>query len=98
MNRSIQTAIVERRLIRLDYDPGQRLIEPHAYGRSSEGNELLRAFQVNGASASREHHHWKLFRVDRINSMTVLTERFDEPRPGYRRDDSAMKGGILAQL
>ena len=76
MNRSIQTAINERRLIRLDYDPGQRIIEPHAYGSSNDGNELLRDFQVEGASASGEHHHWKLLRVDRINSMTVLDETF----------------------
>ncbi len=95
MNYSMQNAINERRLIRLDYEPGQRLIEPHAYGLSSKGDELLRAFQVSGASASGVHHDWKLFRVDRINSLTVLNERFDGPRPEYRRGDSAMKGGDL---
>ena len=36
MNRSIQTAIDERRLVRLDYDPGQRLIEPHAHRSSND--------------------------------------------------------------
>lgn len=98
MKNSIKAAIDERRLIHLDYDPGLRLIEPHAYGLSSQGNELLRAFQVSGASASGEHHHWKLFRVDRISSMTVLEEKFDGPRPDYRQNDRAMPGRIFAQL
>ena len=98
MNRSIQTAINERRLIRLDYEPGERLIEPHAYGSSNDGNELIRAFQVEGASESGEHHQWKLFRVDRIKSMEVLDEKFPGPRPEYNQDDPAMKGGIFAHL
>ena len=98
MNRSISVAINERRLIKLNYEPGYRLIEPHAYGLSKDGNELLRAFQVEGASASGEHVNWKLFRVDRITQFAMLDERFDHPRPGYRQGDSAMKGGILAEL
>ena len=98
MNRSISAAINDRRRIKLDYEPGHRLIEPHAYGLSKDGNELLRAFQVEGASASGEHVNWKLFRVDRITQLAMLDERFDHPRPGYRRGDSAMKGGILAEL
>lgn len=98
MNLSIVTAIQERQLIKLDYAPGERLVEPHAYGRNVHGNELLRAFQVSGASASGEHRDWKLFRVDRIDSLIVLEEKFDEPRPGYRRGDSAMEEEIFSQL
>ena len=94
MNRSIRAAIDERRLIELNYEPGYRLIEPHAYGLSKDGNELLRAYQTEGASASGEHQNWKLFRVDRITDLKVLDERFDDPRPGYRQGDSAMKGGF----
>lgn len=98
MNRSLRDAINERRMIELNYDPGYRLVEPHAYGLSSQGNELLRAYQIEGASASGEPRNWKLFRVDRITGFEVLGERFDDSRPGYRPGDSAMKGGILAEL
>jgi len=90
-------AIQERKRIRLFYDPGERLVEPHAFGRSSEGKLLVRAFQVEGASASNEHHDWKLFRVDRMGQSDI-SGGFDEPRPGYRRGDKAMKGGIIAEL
>lgn len=98
MDHRIVSAIENRQLIGLDYEPGERIIEPHAYGLSRDMNELLRAYQVSGASASGEHEHWKLFRVDRIRSLTVLDEQFPSSRPGYRSGDSAMRGGIFVEL
>lgn len=94
----IAEAIRERRVIHMHYEPGARTVEPHAYGISADGNLLLRAYQTAGASASGEHENWKLFRVDRISSLRVSGETFAGPRPGYRQGDSAMKGGVLAQL
>ncbi len=83
-------AIAARKVLRIYYEPGVRFIEPHAYGTSREGNGLLRAFQVSGASASGEHVHWKLFRTDRIESIEDADQTFDGPRPGYHRGDRAM--------
>ena len=94
----IEDAIRNRRRMNIWYAPGNRLIEPHTLGRSGDGNLLLRAFQVSGASASGEHHHWKLFRVDRMRSAEDGGDGFDGPRPLYNPDDSAMKGGIIARL
>ena len=98
MSPAITAAIRNRQVIRLDYEPGARLIEPHCLGYSSEGNQLLRAFQRSGASASHESVDWKLFRVDRIRSLSVSEEQFDGPRPGYNPADQIMKGGIIACL
>lgn len=94
----IKAAIRGRLRLSIDYDPGERLIEPHALGRSNAGNLLLRAFQIQGASASGEHVNWKLLRLDRIKSLFTTNETFDGPRDGYRRGDSAMKGGIIEEL
>ncbi len=94
----IITAIRKRARIWIDYDPGVRLVEPHAVGRSREGKLLLRAFQTQGASASGEHVNWKLLRLDRLKSYSPSEETFDGPRGGYKRGDSAMKGGILEEL
>jgi len=94
----IIAAIKSRSLVTFDYEPGERLIEPHAVGRSKDGNLLLRAFQVSGASASGEHVNWKLFRLDRMGHANDSGEFFDGPRPEYNPDDSAMKGGIIACL
>ena len=84
--------------MRLNYPPGDRIVEPHVYGTNTQGNELLRAFQVNGASASGQHNGWKLFRVDRIISMTVLAEVFNGARPDYKRGDRAMTYQMFAEL
>tara|TARA_R110000824_G_scaffold37634_3_gene115690 strand:+ start:383 stop:676 length:294 start_codon:yes stop_codon:yes gene_type:complete len=97
MNPIICQAINERRLLRIDYTVGMRTVEPHAYGESAGGDELLRAFQVGGPHAD-PGHDWDLFRLDRAGAIQILDAHFDGPRPGYRRDDSAMKGGIFCQL
>ena len=97
MEREIVEAVQALTQMTIWYPPGERLIEPHAIGRSRDGNLLLRAYQVSGASASGEHEHWKLFRVDKIGSAES-GEPFGGPRPGYRQGDRAMKDGIIAQL
>lgn len=94
----IRSAIQAIRCLLIDYDPGQRLIEPHALGYGSDGQLLLRAYQVSGASASGEHEHWKLFRVDRIRNISEDVAPSAAPRDGYKRGDRAMKGGIIEQL
>jgi hypothetical protein len=83
MNQSIVTAINNRYVLSIFYDGGTRIIEPHCYGISTEGNELLRAFQVNGYSNSGNPIGWKLFRVDNIMSMESTGDTFVSPRPGY---------------
>jgi len=94
----IKSAIAERRVISLHYDPGLRQIEPHCLGESSTGNLLLRAYQTGGASASGEHTHWKLFRLDRVGHLVLTDEVFPGARPEYNPDDKHMKGGIIARL
>ena len=89
-NDTVCTAINNKRLLRIWYDPGERLIEPHTHGDSNDDNSLLRAYQVSGASKSGEPTDWKMFRLDRADSIVLTDETFPGPRPGYRRGDSAM--------
>jgi predicted DNA-binding transcriptional regulator YafY len=91
-------AIQGRRRVAIWYDPGVRVIEPHALGVGSDGQLLLRAFQVSGVSVSRQPVHWKLFRLDRIRDAKLSGGSFRRPRPEYKRDDPAMTGGIIAQI
>ncbi len=95
---AITAAIQNRHCLRIRYAPGERLVEPHAFGRGADGQLLLRAYQTEGASASGEHEHWKLFRVDRILRIEATDTSSDAPRPGYKSGDKAMKGGIIAEL
>ena len=91
-------AIKGRRLVSIWYDPGVRVVEPHALGYGSDGQVLLRAFQVTGASASGQPVHWKLFRLDQIRDAKLNGASFRRPRPEYLRDDRAMTRGIIAQV
>ena len=95
---AITAAIQNRRSLRIFYAPGYRHIEPHAFGTGSDGQMLLRAYQTSGASDSGEHENWKLLRVDRLDDVEPSDEPSEAPRPGYKRDDKAMKGGIIAQI
>jgi len=95
---AIAAAIQGKRCLRINYDPGDRLIEPHTLGRGSDGQLLLRAYQVSGASNSGEHEHWKLFRVDRIHFIEPDYAVSNAPRHGYKRGDKAMKAGIISEL
>lgn len=97
--RSVLIAAIEgRRLVSLWYDPGLRVVEPHALGYGSSGQLLLRAFQIEGASASSQYFNWKLFRLDRMRDASLSGGSFRAPRPEYKRDDFVMKRGIIAQL
>jgi hypothetical protein len=98
MRELIERAIRERLVLAIQYPPGHRLIEPHAFGYSSEGNLLLRAYQTEGASASGEHAWWKLLRLDRFVSIATSGTTFFGPRPEYKRGDKAMTRGIICQL
>jgi predicted DNA-binding transcriptional regulator YafY len=99
MRDIVTTAISNLKRLKVWYEPGLRILEPHAFGEGAEGQLLLRAFQTEGASASGEHHHWKLFRLDRVKEMTLLDQDpFEGPRDGYVRGDRAMKRRIIAQL
>lgn len=90
-------AISAQLLIEITYDEYSRVVEPHAYGITEDGDYLLRAYQVSGGSESNQSVGWKLFRVDEIRSMRVLDGTFSGPRDGYKRDDKVMVQ-IIAQL
>ena len=51
----------------------ERVIYPMVLGRSAKGKYLLRGWHLNGWSVSNKRHInkiWRLFRTDRILSMT----------------------------
>lgn len=91
MNANLVSAVRNRHLVRLLYEGGFRIIEPHAYGHNDNKNhDLIRAFQVSGSSKSFEYVGWKLFRCDEMLSLQVLEQHFSGPRPGYKRGDKAL--------
>jgi hypothetical protein len=90
MNATIANAIRNQECLSLTYDGIPREVEPHAYGISSKGNELLRCYQVSGGHNSEIPHEWELLTVSKISALANTGVRFSGPRPDYRRGDKAM--------
>lgn len=78
----------------------ERVIYPLVLGRSSEGKVLLRGWHLNGWSVSQKRHInkiWRLFRTDRILSMTFTGSFYRLPPSGYNMNDKGMRGGIIVR-
>jgi hypothetical protein len=73
MNGLIAAAIGQRRLLKLAYTAGNRVVETHAYGVDGYGKELLRCFQVAGESASLGKRRWP---VERSVAWVLENRRF----------------------
>lgn len=82
-------AIKKKYEVDITYDDGAngtRRIQPCAYGKTSKGNLVLRAYQPEGASLSTSHG-WKYFLLDRINDWQPFKDKhFSEP-PEFRTDE-----------
>jgi hypothetical protein len=78
----------------------ERVIYPMVLGRSSKGKMLLRGWHLNGWSVSQRRHInkiWRLFRTDRILSMTFTGSFYRLPPAGYNMNDKGMRGGIVVR-
>lgn len=78
----------------------ERVIYPMVLGRSSKGKILLRAWHLNGWSVSNKRHInkiWRMFRTDRILSMTFTGSFYRLAPSGYNANDKGMRGGIIAK-
>lgn len=78
----------------------ERVIYPMVIGKSSKGKFLIRGYHLNGWSVSKNRHLnkiWRLFRFDRILSMTFTGSFYRLPPAGYNMNDKGMRGGIIAR-
>ncbi len=78
----------------------ERVIYPMVLGRSSKGKLLIRGWHLNGWSVSKNRHInkiWRLFRADRILSMTFTGSFYRLAPVGYNMNDKGMRGGIIAK-
>jgi hypothetical protein len=76
----------------------QRVIYPLVVGTSAKGKPLLRAYHLKGWSVSKNgniNKEWRMFRTDRILSMSFTGSFFRMPPDGYNSKDKGMRGGII---
>lgn len=78
----------------------ERVLYFMVLGRSSKGKPLIRAWHLNGWSVSQKRHInkiWRMFRADRVLSMTFTGSFYRLPPSGYNANDKGMRGGIVAK-
>jgi hypothetical protein len=80
----VKSAIQNKSLLGFTYDGFARVVEPHTYGVDSKGH-------------GGEYIGWKMFHTSEMRQVSVLPEHFIDPRPKYKRGDSAFST-IHAQL
>ncbi len=81
-------AINNRNLINFTYDNRPiRSAAPHAIYISSANNECLDAFQYDGYSKSGNLPAWRNFKLEKINNLEILEEKFDIA-DGYKSHSS----------
>lgn len=91
MNQIICDAINNKKCLAIQYGGFDRVIEPHAYGLTKEGHEVMRIWQIRGGSRSGKMPPWRLFRLDETHAIQILDEIAQTPRPSYRRGDKSMR-------
>lgn len=89
MRALVCEAIASRRLLSVRYHDRARIVAPHIYGRDARGDELLRAYQIEGGSVGGHPVGWKLFRVERLHVEALLARNF-APRPDCTPTDPAI--------
>lgn len=89
-------AIRNRHVMSFTYDGLARMVEPHAIGVSTAGNDVLRCFQIQGRHIT-PGHEWDLCLLSKIRGLTRTGHFFTGERPGYRRGDKGLSV-IYAEL
>lgn len=78
-----------------------RVVYPMCLGTSSKGKPLLRVYHIKGWSVSNRKNTekiWRMFRTDRIASMSFTGMFFRLAPEGYNQADKGMRGGIIKSV
>lgn len=96
MLNTIINAIRNRQVLMFTYSGLIRVVEPHAVGVSTAGNDVLRCYQTGGGHVT-PGHEWDLCTLSKIRGLQLTGQNFTGNRPGYKREDAHMRF-IYAQL
>lgn len=88
MNHTIIEAIENQNSIEFYYEGELRVVQPYCYGISKVGNNVLRAFQIDGYSTSNKMW-WRLYTESKMQKIRNINENFLK-RNDYKRGDKDM--------
>ena len=75
--RLILDAMDWPQLVVFHYDGSDRLVAPFVLGVSSEGNPLLRGYQIEGNSRSGRGPGWRVFQISKMENLDNDQEFFN---------------------
>lgn len=75
--RLILDAMDWPQLVVFHYDGSDRLVAPFVLGVSSEGNPLLRGYQIEGNSLSGKGAGWRVFQISKMENLDNDQEFFN---------------------
>lgn len=91
IHNSALTALCAGVCLELRYNGFNRVVEVHAVGESTAGNDCMRVYQVRGGSVSNEPVGWKMMTFDKAFTMHLTEEVSQAPRQGYAKNDRGMR-------
>lgn len=84
---TLRQAINNRNLVKFYYNlgsnPGYRTVEPHMIAYNKADHLCLSAWFLGGTSESKEGQGWREYLLTGVSSVSVLSQTFSRPRPGY---------------
>jgi hypothetical protein len=84
-------AVRRGRCLELSYAGHERVVEVHITGFTSEGEPLMRVWQVRGGSTSGQPTGWKMFHLGQVQSARLSIEPSSAPREGYQPHDPVIR-------
>lgn len=94
----IADAIRKRQVLKLWYDGGERIVEPHRVGYGSNGNAKLSCYQTSGFSRSGNHEGWKPFLLAKIRNCEPTGDSFEGVRDGYNKEHDRAIPRVVEEL
>lgn len=79
-------AITDKRLVQFKYDGRSRIVEPFCCGATTNGNYVLRGFQIRGSDKTKPLC-WRLYELSEISQMSVTQHGFKGNRQDYNPED-----------
>lgn len=90
MLNTIINAIRNRQVLTFTYSGLVRVVEPHAVGVSTKGNDVLRCYQIAGSHVT-PGHEWDFCILSKIRGLQSTGKNFTGNRPDYKRNDPHMR-------
>lgn len=98
--RTILNAMDWPQLIIFHYGESDRVVAPFVVGVSSEGNPLMRGYQLEGISRSGKGEGWRVFQIRKMENVENHQDFFDpddfdfvESYPWIYKVFKMLKGG-----